>query len=81
MKASEEFFKLPNANKLGLLILTLINMQDGFDLLAISFAANAISTDWGVQRSELGWVFSAALFGMLLAQHFLALMLIDLDEK
>ena len=72
MKASEEFFKLPNANKLGLLILTLINMQDGFDLLAISFAANAISTDWGIQRSELGWVFSAALFGMLFGAIFLS---------
>ena len=72
MKASEEFFKLPNANKLGLLILTLINMQDGFDLLAISFAANAISTDWGIQRSELGWVFSAALFGMLFGATFLS---------
>ena len=72
MKTSEEFFKLPNANKLGLLILTLINMQDGFDLLAISFAANAISTDWGVQRSELGWVFSAALFGMLFGATFLS---------
>ena len=72
MKTSEEFFKLPNANKLGLLILTLINMQDGFDLLAISFAANAISTDWGIQRSELGWVFSAALFGMLFGATFLS---------
>ena len=72
MKASEEFFKLPNANKLGLLIITLINMQDGFDLLAISFAANAISTDWGIQRSELGWVFSAALFGMLFGATFLS---------
>ena len=63
---------MPTANKLGLLILTLINMQDGFDLLAISFAANAIFNDWGIQRSELGWVFSAALFGMLFGATFLS---------
>ena len=65
MSIVEEFSKLPQANKIGLLVLTLINMQDGFDLLAISFAANSISNDWGIQRSELGWVFSSALFGML----------------
>jgi len=47
-------------------------MQDGFDLLAISFAANSISKDWGIERSDLGWVFSAALFGMLLGAVFLS---------
>ena len=72
MRVSEAFFNLPRSNKLGLLILTLINMQDGYDLLAISFAANAISSDWGIQRSELGWVFSAALFGMLFGATFLS---------
>lgn len=49
-----------------LFILALINMQDGFDILAISFAANAITQDWNISRSELGVVFSAGLFGMMI---------------
>ena len=47
-------------------------MQDGFDLLTISFAANSISKDWNIATSELGWVFSAALFGMLIGAAFLS---------
>ncbi len=50
----------------------MVNMQDGFDILAISFAANAISADWAMSRAELGIVFSAGLFGMMLGAIFLA---------
>jgi len=50
----------------------MVNMQDGFDILAISFAANAISTDWGMSRAELGIVFSAGLFGMMIGAISLA---------
>jgi len=49
-----------------LCILAVVNMQDGFDILAISFAANAITQDWGISRAELGVVFSAGLFGMMI---------------
>jgi len=47
-------------------MLALINMQDGFDILAISFAANAIVDDWGITRSQLGIVFSSGLLGMMI---------------
>ena len=53
-------------------LLALVNMQDGFDILAISYAAHAISEDWSMSRSELGIVFSAGLFGMMLGAMFLA---------
>lgn len=53
-------------------ILALVNMQDGFDILAIAFAAESISRDWGISRSELGVVFSAGLFGMMIGAMFLA---------
>lgn len=53
-------------------MLALINMQDGFDILAISFAANAISNDWNISRSELGVVFSAGLFGMMIGAMLLS---------
>ena len=72
MALNLQLSELPRENKIGLFFLTLINMQDGFDLLAISYAANSISNDWGIERSDLGWVFSAALFGMLLGATFLS---------
>lgn len=72
MSVREEFSNIPQANKLGIFVLTLINMQDGFDLLAISFAANSIASDWGIGRADLGWVFSAALLGMLFGATFLS---------
>ena len=37
---------------------------DGFDVLAISFAAPGIARDWGIDRAALGFVLSAELFGM-----------------
>ena len=57
---------------ISLFLLALVNMQDGFDILAISYAAHSISEDWGITRSELGIVFSAGLFGMMLGAIFLA---------
>ena len=37
---------------------------DGFDVLAISFAAPGIARDWGVDRAALGVVLSMELIGM-----------------
>jgi len=48
-----------------LFALTVLNMQDGFDILAISFAATAITQEWNISRSSLGIVFSGGLFGMM----------------
>jgi benzoate transport len=41
-----------------------LNMLDGMDVLAISFAAPAIAEEWEITRQSLGVVFSAALVGM-----------------
>lgn len=51
---------------IALVALTCLNMQDGFDILAISFAARAISTSWGLEDGALGIVLSAGLFGMMI---------------
>lgn len=56
----------------AIFILSLVNMQDGFDILAISYAAQAITKDWGISSASLGIVFSAGLFGMMLGALFLA---------
>ena len=37
---------------------------DGFDVLAISFAAPGIARDWGIDRAALGVVLSMELIGM-----------------
>jgi benzoate transport len=41
-----------------------LNALDGFDVLAISFAAPGIAAEWGVDRATLGVVLSMELFGM-----------------
>ena len=50
----------------------LLNMSDGFDVISMSVAAPALTDAWGVPRSELGIIFSAALLGMCIGAMFLA---------
>jgi benzoate transport len=42
----------------------LLNAMDGFDVLSIAFASPGISTEWGINRAELGIVLSMELIGM-----------------
>jgi benzoate transport len=41
-----------------------LNMLDGFDILAMSFAANGVKSDWHLAGTQLGFLFSAGLVGM-----------------
>ncbi|MFV3075234.1 MFS transporter [Niveispirillum fermenti] len=41
-----------------------LNALDGFDVLAISFAAPGIAAEWGIDRAMLGIVLSMELIGM-----------------
>lgn len=41
-----------------------LNMLDGFDVLAVSFAASGIKADWHLADSQLGALLSAGLVGM-----------------
>ncbi len=47
-------------------ICILINMLDGFDVLAIAYTAPLIADAWGVGPAQLGVVFSAGGAGMIL---------------
>jgi benzoate transport len=47
-------------------ICVLLNMIDGFDVLAISFTAPVIAKEWGVTPATLGVLLSAGLAGMAL---------------
>lgn len=49
----------------------LVNLLDGFDLLAISFAAPAISKAWQLDPKTLGIVFSSGLVGMTIGSFLL----------
>jgi MFS family permease len=48
----------------AVIICMLLNALDGFDVLSISFAAPAISKDWQLAPSALGWLLSMELIGM-----------------
>src|SRR3546814_15244543 len=41
-----------------------LNALDGFDVLAISFAAPGIADEWGVDKATLGVILSMELLGM-----------------
>ncbi len=49
---------------LAVAIGVLVNMIDGYDLLAISFAAPAIDREWQLGPERIGTLFSAGLLGM-----------------
>lgn len=53
-------------------ICTLLNMIDGFDVLAISFTAPVIAKEWGVNPATLGILLSAGLAGMALGSLVLS---------
>ncbi|WCT75515.1 MFS transporter [Sphingomonas naphthae] len=48
----------------AVVLCVLLNALDGFDVLAISFAAPGIATEWGIDRAALGLVLSMELIGM-----------------
>ncbi|MCH9693604.1 MAG: MFS transporter [Gammaproteobacteria bacterium] len=47
-------------------ICLLINFLDGFDVLAIAFAAPTIAREWSIGATSLGVVFSSGLAGMVI---------------
>lgn len=53
-------------------ICIVINFLDGFDVIAIAFAAPEIARDWALEPAALGVVFSSGLAGMVLGALFLS---------
>ena len=50
----------------------MLNLVDGFDVVAMSAAAPSLIEEWGVSRAELGPIFSSALIGMAIGAAVLA---------
>ncbi len=56
-----------NRHQLAALVTcNLVNLQDGFDILAIAYAANDIAASFALSDSQLGLLLSAGLAGMML---------------
>lgn len=49
---------------LVVLIGFLLNMVDGFDVVAMSAAAPSLTAEWGITDQEKGWILSSTLVGM-----------------
>jgi benzoate transport len=49
-----------------------LNMNDGIDVLVVSFTGSEIMKEWGLSNTALGSVFSAGLMGMTAGAMFLA---------
>lgn len=46
------------------LLCALLNLMDGYDIMALVYTASAISSDWQLSATELGLLLSAGLVGM-----------------
>lgn len=54
------------------LLCGLVMFLDGFDTQAINYMAPAISADWGLEKADLGPIFSAALVGLMIGYLLVA---------
>lgn len=50
----------------------LLNILDGFDVLAMAYTAPSIGQEWGLAAHKLGAVFSAGIVGMTIGAMFLS---------
>jgi benzoate transport len=50
----------------------LFNMLDGFDITAMAIVASSVATELDLTTDKVGWIFSFALFGMMLGAMILA---------
>jgi benzoate transport len=50
----------------------LLNLVDGFNVVAMSVAAPSLTVDWGITDNQKGLILSAALFGMAIGAALLA---------
>ena len=53
-------------------ICMIVNMLDGFDVLATTFSSPLIAQDWALAPTQLGLLFSAGLLGMTVGSLFIS---------
>lgn len=62
--------KLSSFNYLIICVSVLITFLDGFDLLMLSHTAAYMADEIGLDKLQLGNIFSIGLFGMMLGDSF-----------
>lgn len=50
----------------------ILNFNDGIDVLIVSFSSPEIIQQWGLSKTEMGYIFSAGLAGMTLGAFLIA---------
>src|ERR1700704_4322669 len=60
------------AQSLAAGLCVVINMMDGFDILAAGLTGPAVARDWSLRPTELGLLFSSGLAGMVIGALVLA---------
>lgn len=66
--------RLSRSQLVILIMVGLTVVMDGFDVQSMGYVAPAIIADWGVSKAELGPVFGAGLFGMLVGSLTLSVL-------
>lgn len=49
-----------------------LNMIDGMDVLIVSFTSSSLEVEWALSKTQLGYIFGAGLFGMMMGCILLA---------
>lgn len=57
---------MSNFQKLMVGLCFVLNFNDGIDIMLVSFSSPEIITTWGLTKTQMGYIFSAALAGMTL---------------
>lgn len=57
---------------MAVMVCVVMNMLDGFDVLALAFAGPSLSAEWKLSGTQLGFLLSAGLFGMAAGSIFIA---------
>lgn len=78
LKLQAHLKKLIDYNKMSfyqviiVAICFILNMNDGIDVLVVSFSGSEILNEWGLSKTLMGYVFSAGLLGMTLGAFLIA---------
>ena len=72
IRAQLDHSPMTGFQRLAIAICTVLIMLDGFDVLVMAFTAASVSAEWSLNGTQLGFLFSAGLFGMAAGSLFLA---------
>ncbi|MBT5074316.1 MAG: MFS transporter [Kordiimonadaceae bacterium] len=51
---------------MAIIMCFVLNMIDGMDVLIVSFTSSSLEVEWGLSKTQLGYIFGAGLFGMMM---------------